>query len=139
MCPSFRPTKRAGWLSAPLTRNGAPKPPRDRADTTKLDEARNELEKQIRDLTREDQHDRVWAEVQESLGDFSWTRRNYNNWGEAWPHYQAALDWWAGAADIELARERYLEDRLAHGQAARHAARLLLWLLGQLRSARCSR
>src|SRR4051812_25713874 len=32
------------------------------ADTTKLDEARTDLEKQIRDLTREDQHDRVWAE-----------------------------------------------------------------------------
>ncbi|HWD94563.1 MAG TPA: alpha-2-macroglobulin family protein [Verrucomicrobiae bacterium] len=80
----------------------------DRSDTTKLDEARNDLEKQIRDLTREDQHDRVWAEVQESLGDFFWTRRNNNNWGEAWPHYQAALDWWAGAPDVELARQRYL-------------------------------
>jgi uncharacterized protein YfaS (alpha-2-macroglobulin family) len=78
------------------------------SDTTKLDAARGELEKQIRDLTREDQHDRVWAEVQESLGDFSWTRRNNNNWGEAWAHYQAALDWWAGAPDIDLARERYL-------------------------------
>ena len=80
----------------------------DNPDTTKLDEARADLDKQIRDLTREDQHDRVWAEVQESLGDFSWVRRNYNNWGEAWPHYQAALDWWAGAPDIELARQRYL-------------------------------
>ncbi|HEY2083048.1 MAG TPA: MG2 domain-containing protein, partial [Verrucomicrobiae bacterium] len=80
----------------------------DNADTTKLDEARNELDKQIRDLTREDQHDRVWAEVQESLGDFFWTRRNSNNWGEAWPHYQSALDWWAGAPDVELARRRYL-------------------------------
>ncbi|HEX4265047.1 MAG TPA: alpha-2-macroglobulin family protein [Verrucomicrobiae bacterium] len=80
----------------------------DKADTTKLDAARNDLEKQIRDLTREDQHDRVWTEVQESLGDFFWTRRNNYNWGEAWPHYQAALDWWAGAPDVELARERYL-------------------------------
>ena len=80
----------------------------DRADTTKLDAARSDLEKQIRDLTREDQHDHVWAEVQESLGDFSWTRRNNNNWSESWPHYQVALDWWAGAADIELARQHYL-------------------------------
>ena len=79
----------------------------DQADTTKLDAARSDLDKQIRDLTREDQHDRIWAEVQESLGDFSW-RRNNNNWGEAWPHFQAALDWWAGAADVELAREHYL-------------------------------
>src|ERR1039457_261760 len=81
----------------------------DNSDTTKLDEARNNLEKQIRDLTREDQHDRVWAEVQESLGDFSWTRRNNNNWGEAWPHYQTALDWWAGRSDLDLARQRYLK------------------------------
>ncbi|HEY4984547.1 MAG TPA: alpha-2-macroglobulin, partial [Verrucomicrobiae bacterium] len=80
----------------------------DNPDTTKLDEARANLEKQIRDLTREDQHDRVWAEVQESLGDHFWTRRNNNNWGTAWPHYQAALDWWAGTADIETARARYL-------------------------------
>ena len=80
----------------------------DNADTTKLDEARADLDRQIRDLTRDDQHDRVWAEVQESLGDFSWIRRNRMNWGEAWPHYQAALDWWAGAPDVELARQHYL-------------------------------
>lgn len=80
----------------------------DNPDTTRIDEARAGLDKQIRDLTREDQHDRVWAEVQESLGDFSWIRRNNNNWNDAWQHYQAALDWWAGAPDVELARERYL-------------------------------
>ena len=80
----------------------------DNADTTKLDEARAKLEKQIRDLQRTDEHDRVWVEVQESLGDFSWTRRNNNNWGAAWPHYQAALDWWAGTADSETAGARYL-------------------------------
>ena len=62
----------------------------------------------MRETKRVEDHDRVWAEVQESLGDFFWTRRNSNNWGEAWPHYQPALDWWAGARDIELARERYL-------------------------------
>src|SRR6185437_884506 len=87
------------WRSESSTRN---------ADTTQLDAARDALDRQIRDLTREDQHDRIWAEVQESLGDFAWTRRDYSNWGEAWPHYQAALDWWAGAPDIDLARERYL-------------------------------
>jgi uncharacterized protein YfaS (alpha-2-macroglobulin family) len=85
----------------------------DNSDTTKLDEARDNLEKQIRDLTREDQHDRVWAEVQESLGDFFWARRNNNNWNNdwngAWAHYQAALDWWAGQSDLDLARERYLK------------------------------
>jgi uncharacterized protein YfaS (alpha-2-macroglobulin family) len=85
----------------------------DNFDTTKLDEARDNFEKQIRDLTREDQHDRVWAEIQESLGDFLWTRHNnydwYNDWNSAWPHYQAALDWWAGQGDLELARGHYLK------------------------------
>jgi uncharacterized protein YfaS (alpha-2-macroglobulin family) len=78
------------------------------ADTTKLDQARQQLEILIRDITREEDHDRVWVEVQESLGDFFWTRREVKDWGQAWPHYQPALDWWAGAADIELARGRYL-------------------------------
>jgi len=81
----------------------------DNPDTSKLDDARSQLEKQIRDLTREDQHDRVWVEAQESLGDFFWTRRNSNNWNEAWPHYQAALDWWADQSDLDLARQRYLK------------------------------
>ena len=45
-------------------------------------------------------------------------------------YYQAALDWWAGARDIELARARYLAFGLAHGQAARRRARQLLRLLG---------
>ena len=81
----------------------------DNSDTTKLDEAHNNLEKQIRDLTREDQHDRVWAEVQESLGDFFWTRPNQQNWGGGWLYYQAALNWWAGQSDIALARQRYLK------------------------------
>jgi alpha-2-macroglobulin len=79
------------------------------SDTTKIDQARSDLEKLVRDVTREDEHDRVWVEVQESLADFWWTRRHNNNWGQAWPYYQKALDWWAGAADIELARERYLK------------------------------
>ncbi|HEX4342814.1 MAG TPA: MG2 domain-containing protein, partial [Verrucomicrobiae bacterium] len=88
----------------------------DNADTTQLEAARDSLEKQIRDLTREEQHDRVWVEVQESLGDYYWTRRNNNDWNNAWPHYQAALDWWAGTADIETARARYLAIiwRMAH-------------------------
>lgn len=79
------------------------------ADSTKLDQAREELEKLVRDVKRADEQDQVWVEVQESLGDFLWTRRNQQNWGAAWPYYQAALDWWAGARDLELARERYLE------------------------------
>ncbi len=78
------------------------------ADDTRLSEARRDLEILIRDISREEDRDRLWAEVQESLGDFHWTRRNQQNWGLAWPHYEQALDWWAGARDLELARERYL-------------------------------
>ncbi len=78
------------------------------ADTTKLDQARETLEKLVRDMNRLEERDQVWVEVQESLGDFHWTRRNQQNWGAAWPYYQAALEWWAGARDIELARGRYL-------------------------------
>lgn len=79
------------------------------ADSTRRDEARHQLEVLVRDVTRQEDRDRVWAEVQESLGDFFWLPRNRGgNWTEAWPHYEQALDWWAGAADIDLARRRYL-------------------------------
>ena len=77
------------------------------ADTTKLDQAREELEKLVRDVRREEEKDRVWVEVQESLGDYHWTRRNQQNWGIASGYYLNALDWWAGARDIETARTRY--------------------------------
>lgn len=77
-------------------------------DSTVLDEARQSLERQVRDLTRPDEHDRVWAEVEESLGDWYWTRRHDNDWNAAWPYYEQALDWWAGQSDLELARARYL-------------------------------
>ncbi|HEU0039231.1 MAG TPA: alpha-2-macroglobulin, partial [Verrucomicrobiae bacterium] len=78
------------------------------ADTTKIDQAREGLEQLLRETKRVEDRDRTWVEAQESLGDFFWTRRNQQNWGQAWPCYQQALDWWAGARDIELARERYL-------------------------------
>jgi hypothetical protein len=87
------------WRSQAATRT---------ADSTKLDQARQQLEALIRDIQRVEDRDRVWAEVHESLGDFWWTRRESRNWGQAWSHYQPTLDWWAGAADIELARQRYL-------------------------------
>ncbi len=78
------------------------------ADSSAFDRARRQLDFLIRDIQREEDRDRVWAEVQESLGDFWWLRAGSKNWGSAWPHYQKALDWWAGAKDIELARTRYL-------------------------------
>jgi uncharacterized protein YfaS (alpha-2-macroglobulin family)/tetratricopeptide (TPR) repeat protein len=79
------------------------------ADATQYDRAQHELEVLVRDVTRVEDHDRIWAEVQESLGDFHWTRRNMQNWNAAWPYYQNALDYWAGVADIAVARDRYLK------------------------------
>ena len=79
------------------------------ADTTQLDAARRQLEGLVRDITRPEDRDRVWAEVEESLGDYDWVRPGSMDWQGAWPHYQNALDWWAGTADIELARTRYLK------------------------------
>src|SRR5580698_2849433 len=88
------------WRSQAATQN---------SDPTQLDNARKGLEVLIRDVDRVEDHDQVWAEVEESLGDYFWARRDSRDWGSAWPHYQAALDWWAGAADLELARARYLK------------------------------
>jgi uncharacterized protein YfaS (alpha-2-macroglobulin family) len=79
------------------------------ADATKLEAAREALVNLVRDVKRVEERDRVWVEVQESLGDYWWTRRNQPNWGQAWPYYQPVLEWWAGAVDIELARARYLK------------------------------
>jgi uncharacterized protein YfaS (alpha-2-macroglobulin family) len=78
------------------------------SDTTKLDQSREKLAALVQ-LKSDDERDRVSAEAEESLGDFWWARRNAQNWGEAWPHYQKALDWWAGERDLETARERYLQ------------------------------
>src|SRR6266550_3108092 len=78
------------------------------ADTTKFDQAQKQLEELIRSNDKDDGRDLVWAEAHESLADLFWTRRNQMNWGAAWPHYQQALDWWAGQREINPARERYL-------------------------------
>lgn len=79
------------------------------SDTTKFDQAQKQLEDLIRTNDKDDERDLVWVESQESLADFFWTRRDQMNWGAAWPHYQQALDWWAGQAEIERARTRYLK------------------------------
>jgi uncharacterized protein YfaS (alpha-2-macroglobulin family) len=78
------------------------------ADTTKFEVAQKQLEELIRTIDKDDERDLVWAEAHESLGDFFWVRRNQMNWGGAWPHYQQALDWWAGQRELNPARERYL-------------------------------
>src|SRR6185436_5079595 len=79
------------------------------SDNTKFEEAQKQLEELIRTNDKADERDLVWAESHESLADLFWTRRNQMNWGTAWPHYQQALDWWAGQRDIDRARDRYLK------------------------------
>ncbi|HLG16869.1 MAG TPA: alpha-2-macroglobulin family protein [Blastocatellia bacterium] len=79
------------------------------ADSTKFEEARQKLEALVRDISREEDRDLVWAEVEESLGDFWWTRNDSKNWHQGWQFYQRALDWWAGSPDIPTARDRYLK------------------------------
>jgi alpha-2-macroglobulin len=79
------------------------------ADSTKYETAQRDLESLIRERRRPEDHDRVWAEAQESLGDLWWTRRDARDWTQAWPHYQQALDWWAGTKDLDLGRARYLK------------------------------
>ncbi len=78
-------------------------------DPSNYETARQQLEILIRDIHRVEDRDRVWVEIQESLGDFWWQRSNSKNWGAGWRHYQQALGWWAGAKDIEQARARYLK------------------------------
>jgi hypothetical protein len=79
------------------------------ADTTKIDVAQKQLEELIRVIDKEENRDYIWAEAQESLGDLSWTYRGRMNWSVAWPHYQQALDWWAGQRELDRARDRYLK------------------------------
>jgi hypothetical protein len=66
-----------------------------------IEEARKVLEAIVAEPAR----DRVWAEANESLGDFHRQHRGYS----ANNYYLAALDWWAGSDQIELARRRYLD------------------------------
>jgi len=79
------------------------------SDTTKFEEAQKQLEELIRTIDKQDERDAVWAEAHESLADCFWARRNSMNWGAAWPHYQQALDWWAGQRELDRARDRYLK------------------------------
>jgi alpha-2-macroglobulin len=79
------------------------------SDMTRYEQAQKQLEELIRVADKESDRDLVWAEAHESLGDLFWTRRSNMNWNTAWPHYQQALDWWAGQRDINRARDRYLK------------------------------
>ncbi len=70
------------------------------------EEAREDARKALEAFARSDDHDRVYAEANESLGDYMAERNARVN--EAMPWYTAALDWWAGSGDVPLARKRYL-------------------------------
>ena len=79
-------------------------------DDTKVQQARQQLEALVKDGSGETrERDLVWAETHESLGDYFWTRNNSRNYRQAWPHYQQALDYWAGTKDIETAQQRYVK------------------------------
>ena len=78
------------------------------SDMTRFEQAQKQLEELIRVSDKDTDRDLVWGEAHESLGDLFW-RRGQMNWGMAWPHYQQALDWWAGQRDLARARDRYLK------------------------------
>ncbi len=78
-------------------------------DDTIFEKARAGLAQVIAAITRPEDRDLAWAEANESLGDFWWVRRQSQNWGAGWQHYQQALDWWSGHRDLETARRRYLD------------------------------
>ena len=67
-------------------------------------EEQQEAIRKLQELVSKEPHDRVWAEANESLGDFH--GRNYNGGQQ---YYLAALDFWAGSDDIDYARRRYLD------------------------------
>ncbi|HEV8435080.1 MAG TPA: hypothetical protein VGR95_16850, partial [Thermoanaerobaculia bacterium] len=74
-----------------------------RADEEQREDARKALEA----LVRSDDRDRVFAEANESLGDYAVEREGDANAAMKW--YAAALDWWAGSVDLPAARKRYLD------------------------------
>ena len=87
------------WRSASAT---------DTPDTTRIERAKGALDALQKAVLRPEQRDETWAEVEESLGDFDWLRRDSQNLSAAMAHYRVALDWWAGAKDVERARGRWL-------------------------------
>ena len=75
-----------------------------RADDEDRDDARKVLDEIVNGTT----HDRVWAEANESLGDFHLHERRGRDIYNAVRYFNAALDFWAGSEDIDYARKRYL-------------------------------
>ena len=78
------------------------------ADTTKYETAERQLESLIRERRRAEDHDRVWAEAQESLGDLWWARRDARNWGRL-GRIISRRSIAGGTKDLDLGRARYLK------------------------------
>jgi alpha-2-macroglobulin len=70
---------------------------------------RNAAREGLTALIGKEPHDRIWADANESLGDYYAQHPWERNIGAAQPYYLAALDWWAGSSDLAVARPRYLE------------------------------
>ncbi|HXA18742.1 MAG TPA: MG2 domain-containing protein, partial [Thermoanaerobaculia bacterium] len=75
-------------------------------DDTEVTKAREELLALLRESG--DDHDKLWAEINESLGDMAASPLGGGGLQAASTYYEAALDWWAGSGDVERARTHYL-------------------------------
>jgi uncharacterized protein YfaS (alpha-2-macroglobulin family) len=107
---SYAPARQARWVAFRVADTTWRAQAGSRThDNTVFEKARQQLEQVVGEIKRPEDRDRVWAEAQESLGDFWWARSGSQNWGQGWQHYQQALDWWAGRHDLDLARRRYLD------------------------------
>ncbi|MEO0794102.1 MAG: MG2 domain-containing protein [Verrucomicrobiota bacterium] len=82
------------------------------SDPKVFDAARQQLNKLAEKLIENTQGARppvLWAKIQESLGDSYWIPRQNRRWDLAWPHYEKALNWWAGSTKLIIARKEYLD------------------------------
>ncbi len=105
--PSLAPDERR-WIEFRLAdtawRNDAASP---LSDPTARSGAQTALEQLI--LKSGDDHDRVWAEANESLGDLHAFHPYLQDYTAVPKYWTAALDWWEGSDDLPLARRRYLD------------------------------
>ncbi len=77
-------------------------------DPSRLEGAIKALLEFQRKAERPEDQDGVWVQAEEALGDVYYMRPNQRDWSSAWPHYNAALEWWSGSGELEQARTRYL-------------------------------
>jgi uncharacterized protein YfaS (alpha-2-macroglobulin family) len=77
-------------------------------DPSRLEGAIKALLEFQRKAERPEDQDGVWVLAEEALGDVYYTRPNARDFSSAWPHYNAALEWWSASAELEPARARYL-------------------------------